>query len=50
MNNIKTRIGVISMAPLAMAGSVTGAAIAAIAKDFPDTRFRQSNFYQHFLV
>ena len=37
MNNIKTRIGVISMASLAMAGSVTGAAIAAIAKDFPDT-------------
>lgn len=37
MNNVKTRVGVISMASLAMSGSVVGSAIAAIAKDFPDT-------------
>ena len=37
MNKMKTRIGVVSMATLAMSGSVAGSAIAAISKSFPDT-------------
>lgn len=34
--NIKTKIGVISMASLGMAGTIVGSAIAAIAQSFPD--------------
>lgn len=37
MKALKTKIGVVSMATLAMSGSVTSAAIAAIAADFPKT-------------
>ena len=37
MNKMKTRIGVVSMATLAMSGSVAGSAIAAISKSFPGT-------------
>lgn len=37
MSKFKTRIGVVSMATLAMSGSVAGSAIAAISKSFPDT-------------
>lgn len=37
MSNVKTKVGVVSMATLAMSGSVAGSAIAAISKSFPDT-------------
>lgn len=37
MSSAKTRIGVVSMATLAMSGSVASSAIAAISADFPDT-------------
>ena len=37
MDKMKTRIGAVSMATLAMSGSVAGAAIAAISKSFPNT-------------
>lgn len=37
MDKFKTRIGVVSMATLAMSGSVAGSAIAAISKSFPNT-------------
>lgn len=37
MKNVKTRVGIISMASLALSGSVVGSAIAAISQDFPDT-------------
>ncbi|HCG97195.1 MAG TPA: MFS transporter [Erysipelotrichaceae bacterium] len=37
MNKMKTKIGVVSMATLAMSGSVAGSAIAAISKSFPNT-------------
>ncbi len=37
MNKMKTRIGVVSMATLAMSGGIAGSAIAAIAKSFPNT-------------
>lgn len=35
--SLKTRVGVVSMATLAMSGGVVGSAIAAVAKDFPTT-------------
>lgn len=37
MSTAKTKIGVVSMATLAMSGSVAGSAIAAISADFPKT-------------
>ncbi|MGN1398309.1 MAG: MFS transporter, partial [Streptococcus gallolyticus] len=37
MSTAKTKIGVVSMATLAMSGSVAGSAIAAISADFPNT-------------
>ncbi|MGN1406938.1 MFS transporter [Lactobacillus sp.] len=37
MNKMKTRIGVVSMATLAMSGNVVGSAIAAISQSFPHT-------------
>lgn len=37
MDKMKTRIGIVSMATLGMAGSIVGSAIAAISKSFPHT-------------
>lgn len=37
MDKTKIKIGVVSMATLAMSGSVAGSAIAAISKSFPTT-------------
>lgn len=36
-SSLKLRVGVLSMTTLAMSGTIVGSAIAAIAKDFPDT-------------